>query len=79
MKSGIVIYENRVAAPFRSRIQDKLSENYWTIPAGGGIGRLTRFGKQPVNRTIKAYKNVVRPDAGPEWSVYAGLSFLFPK
>jgi len=40
---------------------------------------LTRFGKQRVNLTLKAYKNVVRPDAGPEWSMYAGISFLFPK
>ena len=43
------------------------------------FGKLTRFGKQPVNLTLKAYKNVMHPDAGPEWSVYAGISFLFPK
>ena len=29
--------------------------------------------------TLKAYKNVIHPDAGPEWSVVAGVSLLFPK
>lgn len=55
------------------------SDNRWTVPVGGGIGKLTRFGKQPLNLTLKAYKNVVHPDAGPEWSIVAGVSFLFPK
>jgi hypothetical protein len=55
------------------------NDNRWTVPVGGGIGKLTRFGKQPVNLTLKAYNNVIHPDAGPEWSVFAGVSFLFPK
>jgi len=55
------------------------SDNRWTVPVGGGIGKLTRFGKQPVNLTLKAYNNVIHPDGGPDWSVFAGVSFLFPK
>jgi hypothetical protein len=53
----------------------KASQN----PVGGGIGKLMRFGEQQVNLTLKAYKNVVHPDAGPEWSIVAGVSLLFPK
>ncbi len=67
------------SSPIITADWNKPSDNRWTVPVGGGIGKLTRFGKQPVNLTLKAYKNVVHPDAGPEWSVFAGVSFLFPK
>ena len=67
------------SSPIITADWNKPSDNRWTVPLGGGIGKLTRFGKQRVNLTLKAYKNVVRPDAGPEWSMYAGISFLFPK
>jgi hypothetical protein len=67
------------SSPIITADWNKPSDNRWTVPIGGGIGKLTRFGNQPVNLTLKAYKNVIYPDAGPEWSVYAGMSFLFPK
>ena len=67
------------SSPIITADWNKPSDNRWTVPIGGGIGKLTRFGNQPVNLTLKAYKNVIYPDAGPEWSVYAGISFLFPK
>jgi hypothetical protein len=67
------------SSPIITADWNKPGDDRWTVPVGGGIGKLTRFGKQPVNLTLKAYKNVVHPDAGPEWSVYAGISLLFPK
>ena len=67
------------SSPIITANWEKPSDDRWTVPFGGGIGRLMRFGKQPVNLTLKAYKNVVHPDAGPEWSIVAGVSLLFPK
>jgi hypothetical protein len=67
------------SSPIITADWNKPSDNRWTVPIGGRIGKLMRFGNQPVNLTLKAYKNVIQPDAGPEWSVYAGISFLFPK
>jgi hypothetical protein len=67
------------SSPIITADWNKSSDNRWTVPVGGGIGKLMRFGKQPVNLTLKVYKNVIHSDAGPEWSVYAGVSFLFPK
>jgi len=51
----------------------------WTVPLGGGAGRLVWFGGLPVNLSLQGYYNVARPDAGPEWSVRFSLQFLLPK
>ncbi len=55
------------------------ADNKWTVPLGGGIGRIFNIGKQPVNARLRAYYNVVRPDAAPEWSVNFAFILLFPK
>jgi hypothetical protein len=51
----------------------------WTVPLGGGIGRIFKMGNQPVNAKVRAYYNAVRPDNGPEWSLNMSFAFLFPK
>jgi opacity protein-like surface antigen len=51
----------------------------WTVPIGGGIGRIFRLGDQPVSAYISAYYNAVRPDAAPTWQLRAELSLLFPE
>ena len=34
----------------------------WTVPIGGGVGRIFRIGRQPFNASLQAFWNVVRPD-----------------
>jgi len=55
------------------------SGNEWTVPLGGGAGRLVRFGKQPVDFKLMAFSNVEKPKFGPEWSIQFTVKFLFPK
>ena len=55
------------------------SGNEWTVPLGGGAGRLVRFGKQPVDFKLMAFSNVEKPDFGPDWSAQFTVKFLFPK
>ena len=50
-----------------------------TIPLGGGIGKLFKLGRLPVNGSVQAYYNVVKPDFGPDWSTRVQLQLLFPK
>jgi hypothetical protein len=45
------------------------SDQRWTVPVGGGIGRFFRIGKLPVNMQLQSFCNVVHPDFGSEWSV----------
>ena len=51
----------------------------WTVPIGGGVGKIFKIGEQPINARAEAYYNVVRPDSGPDWTVGFQIQFLFPK
>jgi opacity protein-like surface antigen len=50
----------------------------WTVPVGGGIGRVFRVGDQPINASIQAYYNVIRPIGAPAWSLRTTVALLFP-
>jgi hypothetical protein len=50
----------------------------WTVPIGGGIGKVFRFEGQAFNVSLQAFYNVVRPDEGSKWQLRAQLAFLFP-
>ena len=58
---------------------EKPSDQRWTVPFGGGIGKLARFGKQPVDFKLQGFGNVEKPDGGPDWSLQFAVKFLFPK
>jgi hypothetical protein len=64
--------------------------NVWTVPLGGGVGKLFRLGqilplqgdpiaKLPINTQIGAYGNVAKPEFGPDWQLRFQIQFLFPK
>ncbi len=56
------------------------SDNKWTVPIGGGFGRVFRVGKQAMNAQVQAYYNIEKPDdIGPDWTLRLQLQFLFPK
>ena len=55
------------------------AEDKWTVPLGGGVGRIFKIGQQPVNMRLRAYYNVVRPDGAADWSVNFAVQLLFPK
>ena len=45
----------------------------WTVPVGGGFGRVFKIGDQPVNASIAGYYNAVRPTATPVWQLRASV------
>jgi len=55
------------------------SDQRWTVPIGGGIGRIFKIGDQPVSAYISAYYNVVHPTGTPSWQLRTELSLLFPE
>jgi hypothetical protein len=57
------------------------NDNKFTVPVGGGFGRLIRVGKLPVNLQAQAFYNVVKPDddPAPDWTMRLQVQFLFPK
>ena len=51
----------------------------WTVPLGVGVGKVMKFGDQPVNISVRPYYNVHRPDGAARWSLLFQIQFLFPK
>jgi len=55
--------------------------NTWTVPFGGGFGKVFRIGSQAMNFNTQLFYNAVRPDdlpsANVEWRFQ--LNFLFPR
>jgi hypothetical protein len=55
------------------------SRQQWTIPIGGGIGKVSKIGKQNINTGIRAYHNLEAPKNGADWQLQLRIQFLFPK
>jgi opacity protein-like surface antigen len=64
-----VITANWLAAPGQQ----------WTVPIGGGFGRIFKIGEQPVSANIAGYYNAIRPMGTPDWQLRGQLSLLFPQ
>ena len=67
------------SAPIITANWEADSDNRWTVPFGGGIGKVTRWGKQPINASIQGYYNIEKPEFGADWQLRLQLQFLFPK
>src|SRR5271163_942365 len=55
------------------------SGSVWTVPFGGGVGRIMKVGFQPVNITAQFYGNVVHPPGASPWGLRLQFVLLFPK
>ena len=53
--------------------------NVWTVPLGGGFGKIVHFGKLPVNLSVQFFGYAVTPENGPTLSFRLQCQFLFPK
>jgi hypothetical protein len=51
----------------------------WSVPFGAGFGRVVALGGQPVRFQAAGYWYAVSPTGGPEWSLQAQVTLLFPK
>ncbi len=67
------------SAPIITANWEADSGNKWTVPFGGGVGKIFKIGKQPLNGQVSAYYNVESPDYGADWQLRVQLQFLFPK
>ena len=54
------------------------SGQMWTVPLGAGVGHIFHLGRLPMNTSIDAYYNVVRPDNAANWQLRAQVQFMFP-
>jgi hypothetical protein len=68
-----------VSSPVLTFDRTAQSSERWTVPIGGGIGKIVHWQKRPVNLQAQAFRNVTSPTNGPEWQVRAQLQLLLPK
>ncbi len=52
-------------------------DDKWTVPVGGGIGRIFKVGAQPLNARVQFWKDVKTPTFGQSWTMQAQIQFLF--
>jgi len=67
------------SAPIITANWEADSDNTWTVPFGGGVGKIFRVGKQSFNAQVSAYYNVETPEFGADWQLRIQLQLLFPK
>jgi hypothetical protein len=68
-----------VSAPIITADWEASSGNQWTVPVGGGVGKLFRLDKLPINTQLQAFYNIERPQFAADWQLRFQLQFLFPK
>jgi hypothetical protein len=57
----------------------KDSDNQWTVPFGGGGGKIIKIGKIPVNLQAQLFGHPIRPDGAGNMSARFQIQLLFPK
>jgi hypothetical protein len=58
---------------------DTTGGSVWTVPFGGGVGRIMRLGFQPVNITAQFYASAVHPPGASPWGMRLQIALLYPK
>jgi hypothetical protein len=51
----------------------------WTVPFGGGVGRVMRLGAQPVNLSANFYGNAIHPPGASSWGMRLQIALLYPQ
>jgi hypothetical protein len=49
----------------------------WTVPVGGGVGRVVRIGKLPVKFEAGLFYNVVKPAGDGHWTLNTEVALIF--
>ncbi len=55
----------------------QVSGTKWTVPIGGGGGRIFLIGTLPVDLSVSAYYNAIRPTFGANWQLSTQLTVVF--
>jgi len=55
------------------------ASDQWTVPVGGGVVKLSKFGPLPVNMSLQGFYNADRPKGAADWQLRFQIQLLFPK
>jgi hypothetical protein len=51
----------------------------WTVPFGGGAGKIVRWGSTPLDLQFQVFYNVIAPDSRGDWGLRLMAKALFIK
>jgi hypothetical protein len=68
-----------VTAPIITADWEADSGDRWTVPLGGGVGKIFKIGKQSFNAQLQAFYNVEKPEFGSDWGLRFQIQLLFPE
>lgn len=55
------------------------SSQRWSVPIGGGIGKIFKIDGQPINASLQAFDYVEHPSLAPRWALRFQVQLLFPR
>ena len=67
------------SAPILTANWEATSGEKWTIPFGGGVGKVFAIGRQPLNINTQVFYNLEKPTFGADWQWRFQIQLLFPK
>jgi hypothetical protein len=66
-----------VSSPIMTADWTKERDKRWTVPLGGGAGKVFKIGSQPLNARAQFFNDVRTTAGGPDWQLQTQLQFLF--
>ena len=64
-------------SPINTANWEAAQDEIWTIPVGGGFGKVVMIGRHPINLKLEAYSFADAPSNAAEWSLILGVDLLF--
>jgi len=55
------------------------ASDQWTVPVGGGVGKLFKIGPLPMNTQLQGFYNADRPKNAEQWQLRFQVQVLLPK
>jgi hypothetical protein len=68
-----------VSSPIMTANWSAPSSQRWSIPLGGGIGKIFKIDGQPMNASLQAFDYVAHPNLAPRWAIRFQAQLLFPR
>jgi len=68
------------STPIMTADWTKDSGEQWTVPVGGGVGKLMKFESfPPLDFKLQAFSNVIKPTGGADWQMMFSVKLILPK
>ena len=66
-------------APINTANWESEKGQRWTVPIGGGFGKMFTIGNVPMDFMTQVFYYAAKPDGGPDWQLRVQLKLIFPK